>query len=139
MKTGSGVSAVDAFTTIVSGMQGTLHLWTIHQEEFAQSVQGVKLVILGGADKELLSIKLRTVAAVIAAMHRLAPDKTLRTVAYDALAELDAFSGVTCGRLAANQFRLEEIKHQHMIDCGVSTSRRKATDKRAPEALASAE
>ena len=142
MKTGSGVQAVETFTTIVSGMRATLDLWTIHQEEFVHSVEQTKLAILGGGNKELLSIKLRTVAGIIAAMHRTSADKILRTVAYDALAELDAFSVATCGRLAANQFRFEEIKHQHMIDCGVGSvgaSRRKATAGRASEAMVSVE
>ena len=124
--------AADAFIRCVSEMRANLGLWPELTREFKENVETTTLAIMSCGGRKKIATKLKTVAGIIAAMHKNSVNRKARMIACDALIQLDTFAWTACDRHAANAHRLEEIVAQDAKDRGVRTPKRAMIETRSP-------
>ena len=123
------------FLECLTEMRATPTLWMILGREFSENVDRAATAISANMDRSTIQIKLTTVAAIIAAMHKSAMDarekrfvirgnKEARKVATDALIRLDSFARTYYKVRVINEHRLEFMAEQDRVDRGGRIGRR---------------
>ena len=123
------------FKGCVAEMLAHLSLWKTLNRELLENVDRTATAIAGEMGSSVILIKLKTVAAIIANMHRSEMDVRVkrvmvrgnvraRMVAVDALSQLESFTYQNYREHAVNEHRLKMMIEQDRIDRGGRQARR---------------
>ena len=123
------------FKGCVAGMLENLSLWKTLQRELLENVDRTASAIESNTNRSVILIKLKTVANIIAAMHKSEMDVRVkramvrgnpeaRKIAVDALSQLDTFVFQNFRVHAVNENRLKMMLEQDRIDRGGRMRRR---------------